>query len=133
MDYLQVFDISGSGLDFQKLRLQAVATNLANVYSTTSKAGASFKPLMAVATAEQTGGALRGVGDMQLVERDVEPRLKYDPAHPHANAEGYVEMPAINPVDEMTSMMLATRAYEANISVMSAAKTMALKALEIGS
>lgn len=133
MEYLQVFDISSAGLDFQKLRFNAVALNLANAYTTSSTDAAAFKPLMAVAEANGDNLSLDGTMDTRLKEREEAPRLVLDPGHPHAGSDGYVRYPAINQVDEMTTMMLASRAYEANVSVLNAAKSMALKALEIGS
>lgn len=67
------------------------------------------------------------------IDKDNSPTRKvYDPAHPDANKEGYVEMPNVNIVTEMVDMITATRAYEANVTVVNAAKSMALKALEIG-
>jgi len=79
-------------------------------------------------------GGLRGAGVRvrRIVEDDDPPRLEYNPHHPDANEEGYVAMPNVNVVTEMVDMISASRAYEANIAALNAAKAMALKALEIG-
>ncbi|MFT4826703.1 MAG: flagellar basal-body rod protein FlgC [Halioglobus sp.] len=134
MDYTALFEISGSGMDFQRLRLETIANNLANANTTRGVDGGMYKPLEAVARSgqQQFDSILKGIEDISVVEKNTPPRLVFNPAHPDADAEGYVAMPGINPVDEMLSMMLATRGYEANIRAMNAAKTMALRALEIG-
>ena len=67
-----------------------------------------------------------------IVEDSLPPRMVYDPQHPDANSDGYVAMPNINVVTEMVDLISATRAYEANITAINAAKTMAMKALDIG-
>jgi flagellar basal-body rod protein FlgC len=147
MDYLQIFDISHSGLSFQRLRMDTIATNLANAQATRSADGTVFRPLEAVAVAGQAGqnGAsfdsvfaevagveqLSGIASMEIREKASAPRLVFDPGHPDANQDGFVEMPNVNPVDEMSNLITATRAYEANIRVMNAAKTLALRTLEI--
>ncbi|WP_020407789.1 flagellar basal body rod protein FlgC [Hahella ganghwensis] len=133
MEIMQIFEIGQSGLDFQKLRMQAIALNMANAQTSSRVGDKGFQPLVAIGSSEVGEvGTFKGVESMELVERNVQARLKYDPTHPHSNSEGYIQLPAVNPVDEMTSLMLASRAYEANVSVMNAAKSMALKALEIG-
>ena len=73
-----------------------------------------------------------GVKVSKIVKDSSPPRLEYNPEHPDANAEGFVEMPNINIVNEMVDMITATRAYEANVTAFNTAKSMALKALEIG-
>ncbi len=70
--------------------------------------------------------------DVQVERMQVVPRLVYDPGHPDADARGFVAYPAVNPVSEMVQLITVTRAYEANVRALNAAKTMALKALEIG-
>lgn len=137
MDFSSIYEISATGMDFQRMRLEAIAMNMANANTTRSATGKLYQPLEVVAKADDTTQSLpfhslQGVKDMSLVARSVAPRLVFDPSHPDANARGYVEMPDINPIDEMTNLLLATRAYEANVRVLNAAKNMALRALEIG-
>jgi len=138
-----VFAISSSGLDYQRLRMEIIATNLANANTTRTDGGKGFTPLEAVAstTSDNFGkvfdavageSTLRGIESVNVIERDVPPRMKFDPAHPDADAQGFVHMPGINPVNEMTNLVEATRAYEANIKVLSAAKSMAARAMELG-
>ncbi len=135
MDYTAIFEISATGMDFQRLRMETVANNLANANTTRGVNGDLYRPLEAVAMADAVdfGSVLRGVEDVRVVEKFGPPRSVYSPGHPDADAQGFVTMPNINPVDEMVNMMTATRAYEANVRVMNAAKTMAMRALEIGS
>lgn len=134
MDYTALFEISATGMDFQRLRMEAIASNLANVNTTRGANGTLYQPLEAVAS---TGPGsfdqvLNGVPNASLVPRNSAPRLTFNPGHPDADAQGYVAMPNINPVDEMVSMMTATRAYEANIRAFNATRMMAMRALEIG-
>ncbi|MEY2907565.1 MAG: flagellar basal-body rod protein FlgC [Pseudomonadota bacterium] len=135
MDYASIFEISASGMDFQAQRLEAIASNLANINTTRGVNGRLYQPLVALASAggSQFDQLLGGVAEVNIVERQTAPRLVFNPAHPDADAQGYVAMPNINPVDEMLAMMTATRAYEANIRTLNAARTMAMRALEIGS
>jgi flagellar basal-body rod protein FlgC len=154
-------DISGSGLHAQRRRMDAIAENLANLHTTRTADGGPFKPRVATVseslmeweefdplmergtklerTHEKHFGGGQGSNDaMDLSGVNVEihktnrpPRLEYDPGHPDANEEGYVAYPDINVVEEMTHLMAATRAYEANLTAINAAKEMAAKALEI--
>lgn len=141
-----IMSISASGMEFQHKRLEAIAHNIANANVTRARTGQVYRPLEVVAyssvdtnaiSQQDTGlpvelGEVNGVVRMELAERNVDSRKVYDPSHPDADAMGYVEYPGIDQVVEMTSLMSATRAYEANIKVMQAAKSMAMKALEMG-
>jgi flagellar basal-body rod protein FlgC len=140
MNYLSAFDISGSGMSVEKLRLDVTAINLANVHTSRTADGGIFKPLRVLTTARTAQSfeaslnlvSSAGAPMADVVEADVSPRMVYDPGHPDADGKGFVAYPDINPVSEMINLMTATRAYEANVRAMNAAKTMALKALEIG-
>lgn len=142
MDWVSSIDISLSGMNFQKLRLDVLATNIANSHTTRTSSGTAYKALEAVATtdfADLIDGnellgvdLLSGVTDVSVVEKDALPRLQFDPGHPDANGDGYVAYPNIDPVKSMADLVTATRAYEANVRVLNAGKLMALKALEIG-
>lgn len=130
------FDISASGLSAQRLRMDTIANNLANVQTTRTPHGGPYRRQMPVFSAREAfgphgnrGGGVRVLG---IVEDDDPPRLVYDPGHPDADDEGYVHMPNVNVVTEMVDMISASRAYEANIAALNAAKGMAMKALEIG-
>jgi flagellar basal-body rod protein FlgC len=134
MDYTALFAISASGMDFQHARMEVIANNLANANATRGVNGRLYQPLEAVARAASSDfdTVLQGVETAAIVERNTVPRLVLNPAHPDADAQGYVAMPNVNPIEEMTNMMMATRAYEANIRMLNASRTMAMKALEIG-
>lgn len=122
------FEISSSALSAQRVRMDTVAANLANAESTRTAEGGPYQRKMV--TFEEVlneGVAVAGVAT------DPTPGARiYEPAHPDADAEGYVQLPNVQIATEMVDMISATRAYEANVSALSAAKRMALKALEIG-
>ena len=144
MDYFNAFDISASGMAVQKVVLDTVALNLANVNTTRNASGGPYTPLQVV-IAEKTGQSFEshmagykpaqlnlGAEVAEIVPLLSDPRLVHEPDHPDADADGFVAYPNINPVSEMVNLMQATRAYEANVRALNAAKTMALRALEIG-
>jgi len=138
MDYLAAFEISSTGMNIERLRLDTTALNIANAHTTRSADGTLFKPMRVVATPRfsliDTGGAYQAAG-VQVAEvkaSDQAPRMVFDPGHPDADEKGFVAYPDINPVAETVRLITATRAYEANVRALNAAKTMALKALEIG-
>jgi len=142
MDYFSAFEISASGMAVQKVRLDTVALNLANVNTTRSSAGGPFQPLEVI-VGEASGTRFdslisgfqnhyRGVEIVDVQPQTVAPRMVHDPGHPDANSEGFVAYPNIDPVSEMVTLMETTRAYEANVRAVNAAKAMALKALAIG-
>lgn len=142
MDYRNAFAISATGMTVEKTRLDTTAVNLANVHSTRGADGKLFRPLTVKVTETNTnfaagfeqlrGAPLRGAQVASIEESNVAPRKVYEPGHPDADAKGYVSMPGVNQVTEMVNLASALRAYEANVVAMNAAKTMAMKALELG-
>jgi flagellar basal-body rod protein FlgC len=143
MDYRNAFAISASGMSVEKLRLDTTAANLANIHSTRGPDGKAWQPLTVkvvearasfAAGFEQLAGAARlhGARVLQVEPSNVAPRRMYEPGNPDADDKGFVSLPGINQVTEMVNMAGALRAYEANVVAMNAAKTMALKALELG-
>lgn len=130
------FSISGSGLTSQRLRLDLIANNIANVHTTRTEEGGPYKRLVPVFTQRlavakgNTEGA--GVAVTAILKDEGSPRLVYEPGHPEADEQGFVSYPNINVANEMVDMIGATRAYEANATVIEAAKDLAEKALEIG-
>ncbi|AKX93518.1 flagellar basal-body rod protein FlgC [Moorella thermoacetica] len=144
MELLPALAISASGLTAERLRLDIIANNLANINTTRTPRGGPYRrevPVFAERLQEAMGqlpgrpssrapGA--GVEVAAIVEDNSPPRLVYDPSHPDADANDYVHLPNINIVNEMVDMITASRAYEANVTVLNAAKAMTLKALEIG-
>lgn len=136
MELLPGWAISASGLAAEQLRVELVASNLANIHTTRAAGGGPYRRRVAV-FAEKLGEAEkgfrgRGVRVVRVLEDNAPPLLVYDPNHPDADARGYVAFPNVNVVNEMVDLLTATRAYEANVTVLNAAKGMALKALEIG-
>ena len=135
MSISQIYDIASSGMAAQRLRVQLIASNVANSETTRTKEGGPFRRRDAVFQAQDMGlsGALASAGvRIASIRTSDEPFLtRYEPGHPDANADGVVSYPNINPVEEMVNLTEASRAYEANIAVVRSAKAMASSALEI--
>lgn len=142
MDYFNAFAISATGMNVEKLRLDTSAVNLANIHSSKGPDGKLFRPLhvttvegtanFAVGFEQLAGAQLHGAMVQGVEETDVAPHKLYEPGNPDADDKGFVSMPGVNQVTEMVNIASALRAYEANVVAMNAAKTMALKALDLG-
>ncbi len=145
MSFLNSMDVSASGLTAQRLRLDIISQNIANVNTTRTPDGGPYRrkavifeekrekhpfaEILSNSSQAKTKGGVR----VSRIEEDNTPfTLQYDPAHPDANEDGYVSMPNVNIVSEMVNMISASRSYEANVTAMNAMKSMAVKALEIG-
>lgn len=133
-------EVAASGLTAERSRMNTVASNLANARTTKTADGTPYKRLDPVfvakpvhgSTADPVEGAVRKV-EVAEVRADPSPgQMVYDPGHPDANAEGYVEYPNVNVVTEMVNMMSASRAYEAGVTSLESLKSMARAALKIG-
>ena len=135
MSLLRVFDVASSALCAQSQRLNVVASNLANVDSAVSASGTPYKGKQVVFAATPTARGVQnmGVRVAGVIEDPSPPRMVYDPKNPLADAKGYVTMPNINVVEEMTNMISASRAYQINLDMMNTAKNLALKTLALGS
>ena len=139
MDFLTAMDISASGLTAQRLRMAVIANNMANIHSSRTTQGGPYQRKQVIfaalpitePTAASFDQALQEVRVVGVVEDMREPKKVYDPGHPDADPQGIVLMPNINLIEEMVDLLLASRAYEANVTVINAAKSMAQKALEI--
>ncbi|MBL0285275.1 MAG: flagellar basal body rod protein FlgC [Zoogloea sp.] len=133
MSMLNVFHVAGSALHAQSLRLNTTASNLANADSVVGSDGQPYKAKQVVfAATPMAGPAAQGVRVTQVVESAAPMRLQYDPKSPAANADGYVTMPNVNVVEEMTNMISASRAYQTNAEMMGTAKMLMEKTLTIG-
>ena len=133
MSMLNVFQIAGSALNAQSLRLNTTASNLANADSVTSEDGQPYRAKQVVFAARPVAGpAVVGVQVTQVVESAAPLRLVYEPNNPAANPDGYVEMPNVNVVEEMVNMISASRSYQNNAEVMSTARTLLQRTLQIG-
>lgn len=144
MSFIDAMNISASGMSAQRLRMDIISQNIANVNTTRDADGNVYRRQMVVfeerdvtpfadvlMKTQGTNGS--GVKVTSIVEdTNTELRMVYDPSHPDADAEGYVAYSNVNSVTEMTDLIDASRAYEANITAFNAAKSMALKGLEIG-
>jgi len=126
---ISTFGTSASGMAAERLRLDTISSNLANINTTRTPEGGPYRRLMTVMEAAVDG---RGVRVARIAQDESPPLLVHNPGHPDADADGNVAMPNVNPVLEMVDMISATRAYEANVAAFNAAKAMAAKALEIG-
>lgn len=135
MSLFNVFQVSSSAMTAQSMRLNAVASNLANADSIVSSDGKPYRAKQVVfeATPVGSGGeAVKGVRVRQVVEDASPPRLVYDPRNPAADGNGYVAFPNVNVVEEMTNMISASRSYQTNADVMNTAKQLVLRTLTIG-
>ncbi|XOV07976.1 flagellar basal body rod protein FlgC [Campylobacter jejuni] len=162
MAYLSDFDISGYGLSAQRFRMNVISSNIANANTTRTAEGGPYRrrevifkatdfdkllneqinkdnnflkyenPLNDPSSPEEAKPPIQSVVVDKVVRDDKDFRMKYDPSHPDANAEGYVAYPNVNPVIiEMADLIEATRAYQANVSAFTSAKTIAQSAIDL--
>lgn len=139
MDHSQTFAISAAGMTLERARAEIAALNLANAHTTAAVGQPAYQPLHVIA---QPGGldpfatlmeeAAAPAPEYRIEPANTAPRMAYEPGHPLADTRGFVAYPGVDPATEMVTMMSATRAYEANVAAMNTARSMALKALEIG-
>jgi flagellar basal-body rod protein FlgC len=144
MSVMNGMNISASGMSAQRLRLDIISQNIANVNTTRDENGNVYRRKTVVFSEKDVtpfgnilmktaGNSGNGVKVTQISEDTAtELRKVYDPSHPDADEDGYVTYPNVNTVQEMTDMIDATRAYEANVTAFNASKNMALKGLEVG-
>lgn len=137
MATMNIFNIAGSGMNAQNLRLNLVASNIANANSVSSSVGEVYKSRQPVFAAElknaldkNTGGS--GVDVLGVVESQVPPVMEYAPNHPMADELGYIYKPNVNTVEEMANMMSASRSYQNNTEVLNTAKSLMLQTLKMG-
>ena len=145
MGLFDSLNISGSALSAERLRMDVTAENLANANTTRTAAGGAYRRKVVVLeqqapensfgntlAAEMRRGDKPAGVQVRAIAEDVTPnRRVYDPGHPDADAQGYVEMPNVDSVTEMVDLISASRAYEANVTAMQAAKTLFGKTLEL--
>ena len=139
-----IFNIAGSGLNAQSVRLNTTASNMANAQSASSSYGETYRARHAVFTTalnQVRGGMMPestahssagGVQVLGIVESDAPLQQRYEPDHPLANEEGYVFYPNVNVVEEMANMISASRSFQANVEVMNSAKQMMQRVLSMG-
>ena len=143
MNFLDSLAISSTGLSAQRLRMNLISSNMANVNTTRTETGEPYKRKDAIFEAVQKGGfkdvlderldnAEGGVKVARVIEDNKPFVEKYDPGHPDADENGYIRMPNVNIVEEMVNMISASRSFEANATAVRATKDMTAIALEIG-
>lgn len=144
MDFFSAMNVSSSALSAERTRMNLISSNLANANTTRTPEGGPYKRKDAVFSAtapvqsafsrtldDAAAQQVREVQVSQIVEDQNPPRMQFDPTHPDADTQGFVAMPNVSVIEEMADMINATRAYEANVTAVQAAKNMALKTLEI--
>ncbi|WP_413289010.1 flagellar basal body rod protein FlgC [Bdellovibrio sp. HCB337] len=144
-DFFTGMRISGSGMAAQRMRLNTISSNIANINTTQTPEGGPYrrkdvvfesmpdaKSFGEIVSPTAANSNFQRVQVSDIISDQKAPLLKYEPDHPDANEEGYVAYPNINLMEEMTNMIQASRSYEANVSAMQATKDMALSSLEIG-
>ncbi len=133
MSLLGAFNIGTTGLVAQAMRLNITASNVANAESVAGPDGRTYRArqvLFAPVLVENTQGA--GVQVTEIVESNEPLRQEYKPYHPMADKNGYVQMPNVNPVEEMVNMISASRSYQMNIEMMNTTRQLMLKTLDLG-
>jgi len=127
MGMFDAINNSASALTAQRLRMDLISQNIANVNTTRTPEGGPYVRQMPVFSESSSGGV-----QVQAIVSDSRPfKLVYDPSHPDANADGYVSMPNVDVIEEMVDMVSATRSYEANVTAINAAKSMAMRSIDI--
>ena len=150
MAFFTAMNISGTGLTAQRLRMEVISENIANINTTRTITGEpyrrktvlfqeiqenTFETMLRNATGMDVAGRDaplgHGVRVHSIVQDHAPGPMQYDPSHPDANEEGYVQMPNVNIVEEMVNMISASRSYEANITAINASKAMLARTLEL--
>ena len=130
---MNIFSVAGSAMAAQSQRMNVTASNLANAESVAGPDGQPYRAKQVVfevaASGQQDIGGVKVAG---VIEDSAPAKMVFDPRNPHANADGYVAMPNVNVVEEMTNMISASRSYQANVEVLNTAKTLMVKTLTIG-
>lgn len=138
MSLFSIFDVAGSGMAAQSLRLNTVASNLANADSTASSPEAAYRakqPLFSVIKGAVDRGAEsagQGVQVLGVTESQAAIPSRYEPGNPLADADGYVYSSNVNPVDELVNMISASRSYQNNVEVMNSTRQLMQKTLDLG-
>jgi len=142
MSSFKAFDIAGSGMSAQSVRLNTTASNLANAESVSGDAASVYKPRhpifeavraqLAAGVPGTEAGANAAVRVTGIYESQAPATARYEPGNPLANAEGYVYAPAVNVVEEMVNMISASRSYQNNVEVMNTSKDLLLATLRLG-
>jgi len=136
MSFNKIYDIAATGLSAQRLRVQLIAANVANVDTTRTPDGGPFRKKDAVFKVRDMGKTVDGMPLAGVKVADIHVSndpyiLKYEPGHPDANAEGIVTYPNVNPIEEVVNLTEAARSFDANVNTVRAVRQMGQSALEI--
>ena len=134
MSNLPIFDVAGSALQAQSVRLNTIASNLSNADSIASSPEAVYKPIEPIFQARplNADGSLTSVQVKEITQSEAPPIKRYEPNHPLADGEGYVYSPDVDPVAQMVNLISASRSYQAGVEVLNTAKDLALATLTMG-
>lgn len=142
MSFIPAFKVSASGLAAQKIKMDLASTNLANAQTTRGPDGKAYRKAIPIfeAVPLKFENELQNAMDIKLeevqlvgIQKDDSPLRKvYDPSHPDADPQGFLELPNVNLMKEMSDMLIASRAYEANVTAFNTTKNMALKLIDLG-
>ena len=140
MNFLKTLGTSASGLYAQRKRMDIIASNLANIETTRTEEGGPYRRKMVVMSTKEMdqdfdkmfNSRVKGVQIEDIVEDQAPFKKVYNPSHPDANSDGYLYKPNVDLIVESTNMLMAKRAFEANIAAIKATRQMIIKALEIG-
>jgi flagellar basal-body rod protein FlgC len=138
MSMFKVFDVAGSALSAQSLRLNVTASNMANANSVSSSTDETYRarqPVFATMLQDQFAGKQSssvGVAVKGIIESQAPLQQQYNPGHPMANEEGYIFLPNVNVVEEMANMISASRSYQSNVEVINTAKQLMMRTLSMG-
>ena len=136
MSLFKIFDTAASGMSAQSVRLNLVASNMANVESVSSSVEQTYRSRQPVFRAMMDEmdpqGAAVGVRVAGVIESQTPLRKEYEPAHPKADKDGYIYKPNVNIVEEMANMISASRSYQSNVEVLNTSKQMLMRTLALG-
>ena len=133
MSLMRAFEIGSTGLVAQSIRLNTTASNIANVETLEGPDGRPYRGRQVVfRTTPIQGTPGAGVEVANIVENDAPLRKEYKPGHPRADGQGYIEMPNVNPVEEMVNLISASRSYQMNIELMSNTRLLITRTLSMG-
>ena len=134
MSNLPIFDIAGSALQAQSVRMSTIASNLSNADSVAGSAQAAYKPLEPIfqAVTSRTDPNITTVQVKEISQSDAAPIKRYEPGHPLADADGYIYQPDVDPVAQMVNLISTSRNYQASVEVLNTAKDLTLATLNMG-
>jgi len=134
MSNLPIFDVAGSAMQAQSVRMSTIASNLANADSVASSAQTAYIPVEPIfkAQPDSNDASLTGVVVKEIHHSNTPPIARYEPGHPLADDNGYIYAPDVDPVAQMVNLISASRSYQADVEILNTAKELALSTLNMG-